>query len=603
MTEQAVVDFTPAEAPEMAPTVCAAFQRTVELHADRTAFRTRGDGRVVTWHEYGQRVEQLAAGLAGLGVKPGDTIATQLHNCIEFFEYDMAAVHIGAVPFGIYNTSSPAQIVDRLTNADCAVLITEQQFLPAVRDALNHYDGIRHLIVIDSHEEGVLSTEDVIAAASEDFSFDAAWRSVMPDDLVTVIYTSGTTGPPKGAQWSHNGVMSMLRSWAQVIPLPTRAVSYLPMAHAGERMLTHYMPLGRGATVTTCPSYQEVLAHVQESHPDFLATVPRTWVKLRSAIQAQIDGIEDAGEREAVQNALAVGLERVGLDQRGEAPSGELVERHEAAKRLLNEKILAPWGLDNLKAAFIGSAPPPQDVIVFFLAMGVPLLEAYGLTEATAFGACWPRLNDFKIGTVGKPLPGVEVRIAEDGEVLLRSPMNMVGYRKEPDASATTLDEDNWLHTGDVGWLDEDGFLKVIDRKKELLITATGKNMSPSNIEAEVKKANTHIAQVVAVGDGRPYLVALLTIDTEGAAALAAKHGIEDVTVAAVSQHPAVRSEFQAAVDEANRNLSRVENIKKFTILPDEWTPDSHTMTPTMKLKRKPIAERYAEAIEALYAG
>ena len=587
--------------PVEAATVCAAFQRTVATHGSKVAFRSRGDQRQVTWAEYGASVQAVAGGLAALGVKKGDTVATQLHNCVDFFQYDMAAVHLGAVPFGVYNTSTPKQILNRLENSDCRVYITEQQFLPTVREALKH-SSVEHLIVVDGQADGALSTEDVVARADASFDFTGTWQSVTPEDLVTIIYTSGTTGPPKGAQWSHNNVMSMLRSWAAELPLPTRAVSYLPLAHAGERMLTHYMPLGAGATVTLCPSYQEVLAHVQESHPDFLATVPRTWVKLRAAINGQIDAIHDEQIREQVKAALAVGLERVKTEQDGGVPSEELITQHEAAKELLRREILHAWGLDNMKAAFIGSAPPPQDVIHYFLAMGVPLLEAYGLTEATGFGACWPRLDDFKVGTVGKPLPGVELRLAEDGEILLRSPMNMVGYRKEPEASATALDADGWLHTGDVGSVDDDGFLKVIDRKKELIINAAGKNMSPSNIEAEIKKANILIAQAVAIGDGRPYLVALLTIDTEGAKALAAKYDLQDASVAAVTKAPQVLEEFQAAVDEANSHLSRVEQIKKFALLPDEWTPDSNEMTPTMKLKRKPVSERYADVIEQLYA-
>ena len=264
-------------------------------------------------------------------------------------------------------------------------------------------------------------------------------------------------------------------------------------------------------------------------------------------------------------------------------------------------QILEPWGLDKLKAAFIGSAPPPPDVIRYFLALGVPLLEAYGLTEATGFGAIWPRLTDFKVGTVGKPLPGVELRFAEDGEILLRSEMNMAGYRKQPEESATTLDDQGWLHTGDLGALDEDGFVRLIGRKKELIINQAGKNMSPANIESAIKTANPMLGQVVAVGDSRPFVAALITLDTDGAAALAQKYGLPDPSVAAVATAPAVMDEVARSVEAGNAELSRVEQIKKFDLLDVEWFPDSDELTPTMKLKRNVIAVKYADRIEALY--
>jgi long-chain acyl-CoA synthetase len=366
-------------------------------------------------------------------------------------------------------------------------------------------------------------------------------------------------------------------------------------------MLTHYMPLGEAGTVTSVPDHTKVMNAVREAHPDFLATVPRTWVKLRSAIEAQIDATECEAERAALKNAIATGLRRVDEEAHGLEVTAELAESHEAAKAVLRTKVLEPWGLDQLNAALIGSAPPPQDVILYFLALGVPLLEAYGMTEATGFGATWPCLEDFKLGTVGKPMPGTELSIANDGEILLRGPMNMVGYRKQPEASAMTIDQDGWLHTGDLGELDEDGFLILRGRKKELIINQSGKNMSPSNIESAIKTANPFLGHVVAIGDGRPYLVALITLDSDGAAALARKHSLEEDSVAAVASSPTVNEEVANAVEAGNQELSRVEQIKKFKLLDVEWAPDSDELTPTMKLKRAPIAQKYAKEIEALY--
>jgi long-subunit acyl-CoA synthetase (AMP-forming) len=493
----------------------------------------------------------------------------------------------------VYNTSTPDQIRQRIENSDCRIYVTESQFLPIVRQALIGGSPVEHVVVIDGGGPGTMPFADVAQAGGDGFDFEARWRAVRPEDVVTIIYTSGTTGPPKGAQWTHHNVMSMLRSWAKVLPLPTQSVSYLPMAHAGERMLTHYMPLGEASTVTCVNDYKRVLEAVAEAHPDFLATVPRTWVKLRTAIEAKIDAEPEHDLRAALRAAITSRLDIV--------ESGSEGGSEDEALDLLRERILGPWGLDNLRAAFIGSAPPPPDVIRYFLALGVPLLEAYGLTEATGFGAIWPRLTDFKPGTIGKPLPGVELRFAQDGEILLRSDMNMAGYRKQPEESSTTLDAQGWLHTGDLGDLDEDGFVRLIGRKKEIIINQAGKNMSPSNIESAIKTANPLLGQVVAIGDQRPYVVALITLDADGAAALALKHGLPDASVAAVATAPPVIEEVARAVETGNAELSRVEQIKKFDLLDHEWHPDSDELTPTMKLKRDAIRAKYADRIDALY--
>jgi long-chain acyl-CoA synthetase len=591
-----------------ATTVPAAFQAAAAAGGERIALRTFGGGEALSWSDYAARVRCVACGLAALGVGHADTVAMQLRNRPEFHIIDMAAAHLGATPFGVYNTSTPRQICDRLENSDTRVYVVERGFLPVVEKVMELYRDLEHLIVldVDAVEHGLTLSEVEQAGGTGsdfdfDFDFEGRWRSVSPDDIVTIIYTSGTTGPPKGAQWSHANVMAVLRSWATVLPLPHASVSYLPLAHAGERMLTHYMPLGEAGTVTSVPDHTKVMNAVREAHPDFLATVPRTWVKLRSAIEAQIDATECEAERAALKNAIATGLRRVDEEAHGLEVTAELAESHEAAKAVLRTKVLEPWGLDQLNAALIGSAPPPQDVILYFLALGVPLLEAYGMTEATGFGATWPCLEDFKLGTVGKPMPGTELSIANDGEILLRGPMNMVGYRKQPEASAMTIDQDGWLHTGDLGELDEDGFLILRGRKKELIINQSGKNMSPSNIESAIKTANPFLGHVVAIGDGRPYLVALITLDSDGAAALARKHSLEEDSVAAVASSPTVNEEVANAVEAGNQELSRVEQIKKFKLLDVEWAPDSDELTPTMKLKRAPIAQKYAKEIEALY--
>jgi long-chain acyl-CoA synthetase len=592
---------SPATALE-APTVCAAFQATATAHADAVALRTRGDATSVTWGEYAARVESVAGGLAGLGLGKGDTIATQLTNRPEFHYVDMAAAHLGALSFGIYNTSPAEEITYRLDNADCRVVVTEQQFLPAVRQAIRTYARVEHLVVVDGPAPGALTLEQVEAAGRPDFDFGATWRGIRPGDLLTIIYTSGTTGPPKGAQWTHANAVALLRAYDDALPMPRRMVSFLPMAHAGERLLGHYMPLAYGATVTCCPDPRETLANVEDAHPDFLGAPPRTWTKLRSALLADIAALPDAATREAIGRGLEIGAARVEAGQRGEELTEELVARHERAKLLLRP-ALAAHGIDRLRLGFIGGTLTPRDIVVFFHAAGIPLIEGYGLTEATGFGAVWPRLDDIRLGTVGRPLTGVELRLAEDGEILLRSAMNMAGYRKDPEATRAAIDPEGWLHTGDVGGLSEEGHLRIVDRKKELIINAYGKNMSPSNIENAIRVQSSLIGQVMAIGDGRPYNTALITLDLDGAAAFARAGGLPATSVEQLSGEPSVLAAVRAAVDRGNLALSRVEQVKRFTLLPVEWLPDSETMTPTMKLKRRQVLSRYADQIDALYSG
>jgi long-chain acyl-CoA synthetase len=582
-----------------AQTVCEAFQATVRDHADRVALRTKGDGVVLTWADYGERARAVAAGLAAQGVSPGDCVATQLVNRPEFHYVDMGAAHLGATPFGVYNTSSPSQIVERLDNADATIIFTEEQFLPAVREAAKLYGELEQIVMVDGPAEGTMTLEDLIAAGDPDFDFEAAWRSVGPDDILTMIYTSGTTGPPKGAQWTHGAVTRFLRAWGQALPFPTNEVSYLPLAHAGERMLTHYMPLAAGATVTTCPNVREVFAHFTDAHPDFFVTVPRTWSKLKSSIVTRIEALEPE-QQTAVKEALEVGLERVKLDWDKQPVPEDLARRHEEGKQLIRSLLLEEFGLDKLKLGFIGSAPPPPEDVRFFHAIGILLLEGYGLTEATAFASVWPRVDDFKYGRVGKPLPGVELKMAEDNEILLRSDMNMAGYRKEPEATAEALDSDGWLHTGDIGDLDDEGYLAIVDRKKALIINSNGKNMSPANIETAIKRESELIGQIVAIGDDRDYNVALMTLEPEAATIFARDNGL-DASGTEMADDPAVIGEIQQAVDRANEHLSPVEHVKRFKLLPDDWEPDSDELTPTMKVKRKPVAEKYSDEIEALY--
>jgi long-chain acyl-CoA synthetase len=573
-----------------AATMAEAFQLTAAANADRCALRMKGDAFSVTWGQYADKVRALAPGLSAMGLGRGDSLAIMLTNRPEFHFFDAAALHLGATPFSIYNTYAPEQIQYQVQDAAARILVTERAFLERVRSV----GGIEHLVVVDADDlDEALTIADVEAMGDAEFDFEAAWRAVEPDDVLTLIYTSGTTGPPKGVQLTHSNQISAVRGFDEVIAFPDdgRVVSWLPMAHIAERACSHYLPMLLGFTTTCCPNPREVVAYLPEVRPTWFFAVPRIYEKLKAALEAAFAAEQDEAKRQATQWALDVGLRRVRAEQAGEEVPDELLQEYAKADELVLSKIRARLGLDEIESINVGAAPTPREVIEFFHAIGIPLAELWGMSETTGYGACNPP-ERIKIGTVGPPAPGAEITLADDGEVLMRGPMVTPGYRNQPEKTREALDDEGWLHTGDVGEFDEDGYLKIIDRKKELIISAGGKNMSPANIEAKVKASSPLIGQAIAIGDGRPYNVALITLDPDVAPGFIDQNGRE-----------AVEAEVQRGVNAANEQLAGVEQIKRFKILDTEWQPGGDELTPTMKLKRKPIHEKYAAEIEALYAG
>ena len=565
-----------------AATVAEAFQATAKANPDRCALRTKGDEFSITWREYADKVEATAAGLAGLGLERGGTLAIMLTNRPEFHWFDSAALHLGATPFSLYNTYTTEQIQYQVGDAEAKIVVTEKAFADRVR-ALQ---GVSHVLVVDDE-----SSPPVEESAPADFDFEAAWRAVQPDDLLTLIYTSGTTGPPKGVQLTHANLVAGISGFDQVINFPDdgRVVSWLPMAHIAERACSHYLPMFVGFSTTCCPDPRQVVAYLPEVRPSWFFAVPRIWEKLKAAIEAGIEAEEDAAKKHATQWALGVGLKKVRAEQAGEPVGDELAQEHAKADELVLSKIRARLGLDAVESVNVGAAPTPREVIEFFHAIGIPVAELWGMSETTGYGTCNPP-EKIKIGTVGPASPGAEIRLADDGEVLIRGPFLMTGYRNQPEKTSEALDEDGWLHTGDIGELDEDGYLRLVDRKKELIINAGGKNMSPANIEAKVKASSPVIGQAIAIGDGRPYNVALITLDPDVAPAFEQQHGRD-----------ALLAEVERGVEAANEQLARVEQIKRYKLLDEEWPPGGDELTPTMKLKRKPINEKYAREIEELY--
>jgi long-chain acyl-CoA synthetase len=566
-----------------ASTLAEAFQRTAAAHPDRLALRLKDEPFSMSWGEYADKVRRVAAGLAGLGLERGQAMGLMLTNRPDFHWFDAGALHLGATPFSIYNTYAPHQIQYQLADAGARVVVTEQAFV----DRLEGLEGIEHLIVVDDGGTG-----EVESQASADFDFEGAWRAVQPDDVLTLIYTSGTTGPPKGVQLTHRNLVSAVQGYDDVIAFPAdgRVISWLPMAHIAERACSHYLPMMLGFTTTCCADPRQVVAYLPEVKPTWFFAVPRIFEKLKAAIEAGMAAEEDEERRGATRRALELGLEKVRLEQAGEPVPEQLAQEYAKADEEVFSNLRKMLGLEQIESINVGAAPTPREVIEFFHAIGVPLAELWGMSETTGYGACNPP-DKIKIGTVGPPAPGVEIKLADDGEVLIRGPVITPGYRNHPEQTAEAIDADGWLHTGDVGEFDEDGYLKIVDRKKELIINAAGKNMSPANIEAKVKTASPVIGQAIAIGDARPFNVALITLDPDVAPAYARQHGEEGLM-----------AEVERGVAEANEQLARVEQIKKFKVLRDEWQPGGEELTPTMKLKRKPIHQKYAKEIKELYA-
>ncbi len=583
-----------------AATACEAFQATMAANPDRGALRDRSGEQSWTWGEYGERVRALAAGLSSLGVGKGDTVALMLTNRPEFHFADAAAMHLGATPFSVYNTYAPEQIDFLVRDAGARVAVTEQAFL----DRLRTVDALEHLVVVDGEAlDGVMTLDELAARGDEGFDFDAEWKAVQSDDVLTLIYTSGTTGPPKGVQITHGNITEAIRSYDELIGFPDagRIVSYLPMAHVAERNVSHYLPMMCGFTVTCCPNAREVAQYLPEVKPTWFFAVPRIWEKLKAGLEGMLEGLEEGEQKQAIKGALDVSLRRVKAIQAGEEVPEELERQWQEADEKVLSNVRGMLGLDQIEACNVGAAPSTPEVIEFFHALGVPLGELWGMSETTGAGTCNPP-DRIKIGTVGPPAPHIDIKLAEDGEVLVKGPVVMAGYRNNPEKTRETFTEDGWLMSGDIGELDEDGYLKIVDRKKELIINAAGKNMSPANIESKLKAAGPLIGQAMAIGDKRPYNVALLTLDGDALPALAKDLGVDDASSESLAGDERVVERVQREVDAANEDLARVEQIKKFTILPEDWEPGGDELTPTMKLKRKPIAEKYAEEIEALYA-
>jgi long-chain acyl-CoA synthetase len=588
-------------------TLCTLLTRTAAEHPDVEALRWKsGDGwRALTYRQYAEQVYDAARGLESLGFGRGEFALIMARNRPEHLVADLAIVHAGGTPVSIYNTLASEQIAYIAGHCEATVAIVEDEaFLAKFRAAWGRLPRLRRVVLIDGAADGRVVTWRSVLEAGRGAGSGAveAASQVKPDQLANLVYTSGTTGPPKAVMYSHYNVLWTVESSRGVLPglgPGKRLLSYLPYAHIAERLVSHYLALRSAATVSFCPDPTQLAGYLVEVRPQLFVGVPRVWEKLATGIEMAISAEPDQQRKAAVQQALQIGREIASREQKGEQLRPDLQAKAAAMAPVL-AAIRAKVGLDACEYPITSTAPIAPSVMEFFYGLGLNLLEVWGQSEVTG-PATATRPEHLKIGTVGYAYPGMEVKLAEDGEILVRGGNVMQGYYKEPEKTAETIDAEGWVHTGDVGTMDADGFLTIIDRKKELIITSGGKNISPANLESLLKR-HPLVAQACAIGDRRPYITALVVLDHEVARAWARARGIEAQGVAELARHPAVQAEIEKVVAEVNEHVSRVEQIKRFTVLPVEWTAESEELTPTLKLKRRVLLEKYADVIDGMYS-
>jgi long-chain acyl-CoA synthetase len=576
-------------------TLLTEFAETVAAAPDRVAhqWQAGGEWRSLTYRQLYDLVRDAALGLAAAGLRPGEFAAVWSRNRSEATIADYAVMHAGGVPVFIYPTVAAEQAADIIGHCAATVVIVEPEFLPVLESVEDRLPQLRAVVVLSNDpavgeagpaHSGVtqaLGWQALLDLGHAEAELDAGafervWRQVTPDTLATLIYTSGTTGSPKAVMITHRHVRYGQQATLRVIPLEDQVgddgtaalVSYLPMAHVTGRTVDHWGPLAHPVTLAYCPDQLKLFEVAAQARPTGLIGIPRVWEKLHAALRAVLPTV-DPGAVRALPDAV-------------------------------KQAVLTRIGLDRCVIATTGAAPIDPEIVEFFRALGVPLTEGWGMSELSN-AATLAAPASARTGAVGPAFPGMEVRIADDGEVLVRGPLVMGGYYKDPELTMATIDADGWLHTGDIGQLDDAGFLKIVDRKKELIITSGGKNISPAQVEYELQR-HPLIGQACAVGDRRNYVTALLVLDPDAAPAWARARDIPFESLAGLAAHADVLAEVERGVAEANSHLARPEQVRRWVLLPTEWTAQSGELTPSMKRKRRVIIDRYAKEIEELYS-
>ena len=596
-------------------TLCGMLELTARQWGDEPAYSDRDDDgpwQTITWEQTRQRALELAAGLIELGLQPGERVALMLPNRVEHVLADLGAVHAGGVPVTFYATLAADQIGYVAADCEATIAVLDgASELARWKAVLSSLPRLKKIIVRDAAAcqpgDQYLSWADFAAlgrerhAAAPEAVADRI-AAISPDDPVTLLYTSGTTGNPKGVVVTHRSVLYEVTTadFTGYVMDRMRGVSYLPLAHIAERVIGIYLPVHLAGHAYFChDAATGLLATLGAAQPTYFFGVPRVWEKIQAGIQALMSVEQDPAKRAAVEAAMDTGRRYVRSCEFGHTTPDDLAEEFRRADESVLQPIRSLLGLGQAEVVSSGAAPLPPDVGEFFAGLGMKILDVYGMTETTgAFTTNRP--GEFRLGTVGRAVPGMEVKIAEDGEILARGPLNTPGYLNLPERTADLIDDDGWLHTGDIGSMDADGFLSVVDRKKELIITSGGENISPAAIE-NLLVAHPLIGQALSYGDRRRYVVALLTLDGDVAPAWARARGIEAYSLAELAEQPAVLAAVGEAVAAANERLARVQQVKRWRLLPVEWTAESEELTPTLKLKRRVVHAKYADVIDALY--
>jgi long-chain acyl-CoA synthetase len=616
-TQDVLAERTEIDAESEGKTICDVFAGNAEAHGDEPAlsWEEGGGWRTLTWRQYRERAAAVALGLKTLGVRKGDFVGLMIRNRPEHVIADMGVVHAGGTPVSFYNTLAPEQIQYIASHCDAKVAILEN------RDVMQRWEKVKaelpsleHVVLLDDAEEfgdydWVVSWDEIVKRGTKALqapdgweAFEASRREVKPEDTATLVYTSGTTGNPKAVVITHRNVVWTTISLDRAVQYPAglRAVSYLPLAHIAERIATHYLGMYKAAHTHFCPDVLRIREVLPQVRPQAFLGVPRVWEKIQAGVMAALQAEPNERKRKLAMQAIDAGKEVARLRSEGKpVPLGARLKQATLGK-LVYPKVKHGVGLDQSTLNVTAAAPIAPDTLHFFAGIGLPLAEVYGMTEDSG-PATANSPTDIHVGTVGAALPGVEVKLAEDGEVLVRGGNVCPGYYKDPERTAETFDSEGWLHTGDIGTFDEAGYLKIVDRKKELLITAGGKYISPANLEALLKQ-HPLIGQACVVGDRKPFVAALVVLDGETAPSWAQANGVPFGSLFEFARESRVAAEIQKAVDDANQHVSNVERIKKFIVLPTEWTVDSEELTPTLKLKRRVIHHKYAQDIEGIYA-
>jgi long-chain acyl-CoA synthetase len=585
----------------MTDTLPAVLAETVAARGGEPAYSDRHAAkgwRTLTWAEVVGTARQVAGALIDRGVQPGDTVALMCSNRVEHVIADLGAVHAGATPMTVYATLAPETVRYIAGHSlPTAVVLEGQDQLDRWALALAECPSIKVVVVVDGtpcDDPRAITWEELVAGGSDCSDRCAAIRT---DDPLTVLYTSGTTGDPKGVVLTHRNVLTSVRAGLEAGGITDAGVSisYLPFAHIAERNLGMYGPQVQGAHVYLVDDPAALPAALGQVHPTRFFGVPRVWEKVMAGVSALLAANPDP----KVTAAMETAQQWVAAKENGGVPSAELEQAFAEADSTVLQGIRGFLGLDRLEWAASAAAPMPVEVARFFAGLGIIIYDVYGMTETTgSVTANTP--SAFKLGTVGRPMPGVELRLADDGEIQVRGPIVTPGYLHQPDATAALIAPDGWLGTGDIGVVDDDGYYSVVDRKKEMIITSSGKNIAPSNIENLLKESPL-VGHAYAAGDGKSYVVALLTLDPDVAPVVAAKAGIEGLSVAELAEHPTIRAMLSEAVERANARLSRPEQVKRFEVLPTEWTAESEELTPTLKLKRRVVSSKYSDVLDRLY--